>query len=73
MFFREYKEEYRGKQSKAPILSEKLGSAIIGPKEESGQTHCEKPFVQYLDDPKRFITNYQVKYVFLATDYIIDA
>lgn len=48
-----------------PILSEKLGQATVGFKEDSGQTRCEKGFVQQLDDPKRFITNYQIRFEFL--------
>lgn len=60
-FISEYNDEFKGKQRPLPILSEKIGSAIVGPKEDGGQSHCERGFVQMLDDPKRFITSYQTK------------
>jgi hypothetical protein len=48
-------------RNKEPKLSEKLGTAFIGNINETAQTKCEKGFVQTLDDPRRFITNYQMK------------
>lgn len=45
-------------------MSEKLGTGTVGPKEIGGQSHCENGRVQVLDDPRRFITNYQIKHVF---------
>jgi hypothetical protein len=62
LFLSEYKDEFLGKQRLAATFSEKIGSAVVGPKEEGGQAHCEKGFVQHLDDSKRFITSYQTKY-----------
>lgn len=45
-----------------PHPSEKLGTAVVGPKEIGGQSHCEHGKVTTLDDPRRFITNYQIKH-----------
>jgi protein phosphatase 1 regulatory subunit 32 len=50
-----------GKQQPDTKLSEKLGTAVVGPKELSGHSH-ESGLVQTADDPRRFITNYQVKH-----------
>jgi len=36
---------------------------VIGPKEIGGQSHSEIGFLNQLDDPRRFITNYQIKLV----------
>ena len=36
---------------------------MIGPKEIGGQSHSEIGFLNQLDDPRRFITNYQIKLV----------
>ena len=42
-------------------IAENLGTAYIGPVEESAQAICEKGFTQTLDDRRRFITTYQIK------------
>ena len=36
---------------------------MIGPKEIGGQSHSEIGFLNQFDDPRRFITNYQIKLV----------
>jgi hypothetical protein len=59
----EYKEHYLGEQKPRQKISEHLGQFNLGPKEMGGQVHCERGFVQTLDDPRRFITNYQIKLV----------
>ena len=58
--FSETKENFivRSKDTK---LAEKLGTAFVGNVNETAQTLCEKGFVQTLDDPRRFISNYQLK------------
>ena len=43
-------------------LDDKLGSTqIVGPKEFGGQARSERGYLQTLDDPRRFITNYQIR------------
>ena len=61
----EYKDTFIGKQEPDPKLSEKLGTSVVGPKEMSGHSH-ESGKVQTADDPRRFITNYQIKYFMLS-------
>lgn len=39
-----------------------MGNLDIGPKESTGPTSNETAFVQTFDDPRRFITSYQIKY-----------
>ena len=41
--------------------AEKLGTAYVGPVEESAQVKCEAGFIQTLDDRRRFNTTYQIK------------
>lgn len=50
-----------GKRELEPLMGQKLGTAILGEKEISGQSHNELGFVQTLDDPRRFFTSYQLK------------
>jgi protein phosphatase 1 regulatory subunit 32 len=50
-----------GKQQPDTKLSQKLSTAVVGPKELSGHSH-EAGKVYTADDPRRFITNYQVKH-----------
>jgi len=39
-----------------------MGHLDIGPKETTGPVRNEKGFTQQFDDPRRFITTYQMKY-----------
>jgi hypothetical protein len=57
----EYKENYLGEQKPHGKVAEQLGQFNLGPKELGGQVRCERGFVQTLDDPRRFITNYHIK------------
>jgi len=57
----EYKETYN-KKIKEISQAENLGTAYVGPVNESAQTICEKGFVQDLDDRRRFTTTYQINH-----------
>lgn len=61
--FSEYRDRFIGKQELDPTLAQQLGTAAVGPKELSGQARCESGKVQQLDDPRRFITNYQMRFI----------
>lgn len=39
-----------------------MGNLDIGPKETTGPTSNENGYVKTFDDPRRFITSYQMKY-----------
>lgn len=51
-----------GKQNLDPRAAQQLNTAVVGPKELGGQARCESGKVQQLDDPRRFITNYQMRH-----------
>lgn len=55
--FREYRQHYLGNQ----FLPEKMGHLEIGQKEQTGPVRNENGYVQTFDDPRRFITTYQMK------------
>ena len=50
-----------GEQKPHGKIAEQLGQFNLGPKELGGQVRCERGFVQTLDDPRRFVTNYRIK------------
>lgn len=55
--FSEYRKHYLGEQ----FLPEKMGNLDIGPKEATGPVRNEYGYTQSFDDPRRFITSYQIK------------
>lgn len=69
-YYSEYRDRYIGKQELDPKLAQQLGTAAVGPKELNGQTRCESGKVQQLDDPRRFITNYQMRLIFRFIIYL---
>jgi hypothetical protein len=40
-----------------------MGNLDIGPKETTGPVRNENGYTQTFDDPRRFITTYQIKYL----------
>jgi hypothetical protein len=40
-----------------------MGNLDIGPKETTGPVRNEYGYTQTFDDPRRFITTYQIKYL----------
>ncbi|CAF3887380.1 unnamed protein product [Rotaria sordida] len=54
----EYRKHYLGSQ----FLPEKMGNLNIGPKETTGPMSNENGYVQTFDDPRRFITSYQINH-----------
>ncbi|CAF2083264.1 unnamed protein product [Rotaria socialis] len=54
----EYRQRYVGNQ----FLPEKMGQLNIGPKETTGTTRNDNGFNQQFDDPRRFITTYQMNH-----------
>ncbi|CAF0778458.1 unnamed protein product [Rotaria sordida] len=54
----EYRKNYLGNQ----FLPEKMGNLEIGPKEITGPTRNGDGYVQTFDDPRRFITTYQMNH-----------
>lgn len=58
IIFREYRKHYLGNQ----FLPEQMGHLEVGPKETTGPVRNENGYVQSFDDPRRFITTYQMKY-----------
>ncbi|CAF1071379.1 unnamed protein product [Didymodactylos carnosus] len=54
----EYNKSYQGTQ----FLPEKMGNIEIGKKVSTGPTTNEKGHVQTFDDPRRFITTYQINH-----------
>ncbi|CAF4243963.1 unnamed protein product, partial [Rotaria sordida] len=54
----EYRKHYLGNQ----FLPEKMGNLNIGPKETTGPISNENGYVQTFDDPRRFITSYQINH-----------
>jgi hypothetical protein len=61
--FSEYPKHYLGNQ----FLPEKVGNLEIGPKETTGPVRNENGYTQTFDDPLRFITTYQIKYLIKRT------
>ncbi len=55
----EYRKRYLGNQ----FLPEKMGNLDVGPKETTGPVRNESGYTQTFDDPRRFITTYQIKYL----------
>ena len=53
--------EYRKKYLGDKFLPEKMGHMEVGPKEMTGPVRNEAGHVQSFDDPRRFVTTYQVK------------
>lgn len=56
--FSEYRNRYLGKI----FLPEKMGQLDVGPKEVTGPVRNEDGYIQGFDDPRRFITTYQMTY-----------
>ncbi|CAF4433307.1 unnamed protein product [Rotaria sp. Silwood2] len=54
----EYRKHYLGNQ----FLPEKMGNLNIGPKETTGPISNETGYVKTFDDPRRFITSYQINH-----------
>ncbi|CAF0925591.1 unnamed protein product [Adineta ricciae] len=54
----EYRKHYLGKG----FLPEKMGHLEVGPKETTGPVRNEHGFTQTFDDPRRFITTYQMNH-----------
>lgn len=54
----EYRKHYLGNQ----FLPEKMGNLDVGPKEQTGPVRNENGYVQSFDDPRRFITTYQMNH-----------
>jgi hypothetical protein len=64
--FSEYRKHYLGNQ----FLPEKMGNLEIGPKETTGPVRNENGYIQTFDDPRRFITTYQIKYLIKKKNFI---
>jgi hypothetical protein len=56
--FSDYRKHYLGNQ----FLPDKMGNLDIGPKETTDPVRNENGYTQTFDDPRRFITTYQIKY-----------
>lgn len=66
----ETKDKYTNQQPLNHYLDEKLGSSkVVGPKEIGGQSHSEIGHLSSFDDPRRFITNYQMKHYDMTPKY----
>ncbi len=60
--FRQYRDEYLGKQRPTPSEADRLGATGVGTKEPSGYVENHDRFIQTDDNPARFVTHYSTKY-----------
>ena len=62
LYFSVYKKTYMGGKAD-PSEAERLGNVGVGSKENSGFSANHDRFIQTSDNPARFITHYQTRYV----------
>lgn len=57
------KDTFKGQQRPDPSEANRLGRSAVGLKEPSGYVECNDRFVQTADNPARFITHYQTRFL----------